>query len=144
MVAQSAAHKAKIAAGLRAYHRSCKGTAKSRARAAVRADNAPLTRRKAPKRVAPPRASVFTRLVDKRSQRGRGPGRKGPAPRITASGARDKRFKGKGAPPRPPPPVRRAPPRPPPPSRSSMLRRAANARGAAPRPRDFTRPRGLE
>jgi hypothetical protein len=100
---QSAQHKAKIAAGLRKYHKSCKGTAKSKARKAVRADNAPLARSKKVKR-----SSVFTRLVDKRSMRGRGPGRKGPAPRRTNAGTLDRRFKG------PAPAVRRpkAAPRP--------------------------------
>ena len=91
---QSSAHKSKIARGVAAYHRSCKGTAKSKARKAVRADNAPLTSLR--RRPAPARKSVFSRLVDKRSQRGRGPGRKGPAPRMTKSGKPDKRFKGSG------------------------------------------------
>lgn len=87
---QSAQHKAKIAAGLRKYHKSCKGTAKSKARKAVRADNAPLARSKKVKRPS----VVFVRAVPKRSMRGRGPGRKGPAPRRTNAGSIDRRFRG--------------------------------------------------
>ena len=91
---RSPATKAKIAAGMRAYHRSCKGGKK-----------------KAVKKTAVARRSVFApgRLVD---NRGRGPGRKGPASRRNKDGSVDKRFKA--------------------PSRSAKLIAAAKKRGPAP------------
>ena len=90
---RSPATKAKIAAGMKAYHRSCKGGKKKAVKKPV-----PARRSVIAGRPVPARRSVFAgRLVDNRSKRGRGPGRKGPASRKNKDGSVDKRFKGRSA-----------------------------------------------
>jgi len=84
---RSQATKSKIAKGVRKYHSACR-------KAMGKAPKKTVKKNKKKAR------SVFApgRLVDNRSQRGRGPGRKGPAPRVKADGSADRRFKGRATP----------------------------------------------